>query len=128
MDSFKRLCGYYPDSKVIVLILILQDFEEYIQFTEYDSAHDGYHDWHIDTGGKELSSNRKLAYMSVQLSDPSDYEGQELQVVEKSNDVEERQGSAFIFPSYLLHRVSPCDKGISVLSCMCWICGRPHFR
>ena len=101
----------------------MQDFDENIQFTEYDSAYDGYYDWHIDTGGKELSSNRKLS-MSVQLSDPSEYEGGELQVVKETNVLKKNRGSAFIFPSYLLHRVTPVTKGTRY-SLVCWISGHP---
>jgi PKHD-type hydroxylase len=50
-----------------------------IQIAEYTDG--GHYDWHIDTG-KGYTSNRKLS-ISVQLSDSSEYEGGDLEFLEK---------------------------------------------
>lgn len=50
---------------------------EHIQYTVYNSNDEGHYDWHVDMGpGK---ARRKLSLV-CQLSDPSEYEGGELQI------------------------------------------------
>jgi len=47
-----------------------------------------------------------------QLSDPYEYEGGELQINTGQILVPEKdKGTVIIFPSYLLHRVTPVTKG-----------------
>ena len=87
---------------------------EDIQFTEYCEIDDHYK-WHTDCGGANV---RKIS-LSIQLSDPKDYEGCELQFAhihnddadKKNDDATKQQGSIIIFPSYLTHRVTPLKSG-----------------
>ena len=94
----------------------LHSLPEMIQYTEYDANDEGHYDWHQDIG-PEIGSLRKIS-MTVQLSDPSEYEGGDLEyylggpLEVSSHTVDKGQGTVFCFPSYMLHRVTPVTKGI----------------
>ncbi|WP_156950765.1 2OG-Fe(II) oxygenase [Terasakiella pusilla] len=105
----------------------LTDFSELIQIANYQEITGGHYDWHTDLGGSAIASRRKLTLV-IQLSDPDDYEGGVLEVNIGGNihKASLRQGSAVIFPSFILHRVSPVTKG-NRYSLACWIHG-PTFR
>ncbi len=84
-----------------------------------------FYDWHLDIG-KTDTSTRKLS-ISVQLSEPSSYEGGELVLrdYEKEEPVTEI-GSVIVFPSYLSHRVNIILTG-ERWSLVAWVHG-PPFR
>ncbi len=93
-----------------------------IQYTEYyeDGGHYG---WHVDTGNYPLN-HRKIS-ITIQLSNPDDYEGGILEFnVGGSEYIEapKQQGLAVLFPSYLLHRVTPVTKGVRK-SLVLWVGG-----
>ena len=98
----------------------LTEMVEQIQYTVYNSEDQGYYDWHIDMGpGK---ARRKLSLV-CQLSDPSEYEGGELQINTGNMIVTEKEkGTVILFPSYILHRVTPVTKGTR-RSLVLWIEG-----
>lgn len=84
-------------------------FQESFQFAEYN-APCGHYDDHTD---KLLKGNVRKLTLVIQLSDPRDYEGGELQLMLGGEPftVPKKQGSMIIFPSYILHRVTPTTKG-----------------
>jgi PKHD-type hydroxylase len=88
----------------------LSGLNEQIQFTEYEESYQGHYSWHVDLGSEACT--RKLSVV-VQLSDPSEYEGCELQYRVGDQDivVPKEKGTVIIFPSFLLHRVTPITKG-----------------
>lgn len=87
----------------------LSGLPEKIQYTVYTENDKGHYDWHIDMGPMEV--NRKLSVV-VQLSDPSEYEGGDLEINNgKIVQVEKEKGTMILFPSYMLHRVTPVTKG-----------------
>jgi len=88
----------------------LRGFSENMQYTIYHGAEGGHYDWHVDQG--PLKIQRKFS-VSVQLSDPSDYEGcnLEFQAGNKVETAPRTRGAVVGFPSYVLHRVTPCIKG-----------------
>ena len=102
----------------------LYGFCEDMQFTVYDET-DAHYTWHIDMG--DNSAPRKIS-MVLQLSDPSEYEGGELQVFDKAEPetVNKQKGLIAVFPSYALHRVTPVTKGVRY-SLVVWTCG-PAFK
>jgi PKHD-type hydroxylase len=104
----------------------LYGFRESIQFAIYEGGLKSHYDWHID-GGTTLGSPRKLSLV-LQLSDPSDYEGGELQIQAGSGIslVPKEKGLIVAFPSYTLHRVTPVTEGIRY-SIVVWACG-PAFK
>lgn len=96
-------------------------FED-IQYSIYfDNG--GHYDWHSDIGPN--TTHRKIS-MSLQLSTPDEYEGGNLQfnlgpsILTADNEV----GSLIIFPSYLLHRVTPVVSGVR-RSLVIWVSGKP---
>ena len=103
------------------------DSIEPLQLARY-VAPDGHYDFHVDGDGHSRQnaddSVRKLS-MSCLLTDPSEFEGGNLQVQTSDTpyDVKLEKGDIVIFPSYVLHRVSPVTKGIRH-SLVAWANGR----
>lgn len=95
---------------------------EGLQFTTY-KAPGGKYGKHVDRAyGKTI---RKLS-MSIQLSDPKNYEGGELCFynVEDPIVLDKKQGQMIMFPSYVLHEVKPVTKGERI-SLVAWFTGKP---
>lgn len=100
--------------------------QEQTQIGRYKSSDEGHYDWHIDAGPPKEGIQRKLS-ISILLSDPSDFEGGELQF----KGVEDRkiltkQGSIVVFPSFIEHKVTPVTKGVRY-SAVTWASG-PSFK
>jgi PKHD-type hydroxylase len=96
------------------------------QFSLYEAHDKDYYDWHIDTDWMtEQMSHRKVSVV-IQLSDPSEYEGGELEIRNsefgdhKSNVM--NKGTVITFPSFMEHRVTPVTKG-KRMSLIGWIRG-----
>ena len=102
----------------------LTGFYEQLQLAEYGV--DDFFDWHLDFG-VGLASPRKMS-ISVQLSDENDYEGGDLEFMINQKQVKapRKRGTVIIFPSFILHRVTPITKG-KRRSLVGWISG-PPFR
>ena len=101
----------------------LTGFGEPLQLTTYSSENEGMYTWHQDTGG---NISRKLSVV-VQLSDPCDYEGGQLQIWSNSGveDIPREKGLITIFPCWTMHQVTPVTSG-QRKSLVCWISG-PDF-
>ena len=99
-------------------------FMEDIQFTKYQ-APGGHYGKHVDRSAG--SSARKLS-VTLQLSDPSTYEGGDLEMYlsDKADKGKREQGCCTVFPSYVLHQVTPVTKGTRY-SLVAWI-GGPDFK
>ncbi|HEY9842705.1 MAG: 2OG-Fe(II) oxygenase [Candidatus Sericytochromatia bacterium] len=69
----------------------------------------GFYEWHVDIG-KGVNSTRKLSIV-VQLSDPGDYTGGRLLIGLRDYQLPVTQGAMIVFPSYLLHKVTPVESG-----------------
>lgn len=101
-----------------------------IQYTEYNQAGDMYN-FHADsTPGLTYSENlvRKLT-MVIQLTDSDEYEGGDVEFMSGRmyNETAPRgKGSIVIFPSYVMHRVTPIISGTRN-SLVTWFMG-PKFR
>jgi PKHD-type hydroxylase len=102
----------------------LMGFGEGFQFTKYE-APDGEYDLHIDKA--KHKGIRKLSVV-VQLTDPSEYEGGDLEIhLGKIPDTMQRGlGNACFFPSYVMHRVTPVTSG-KRYSLVAWLTG-PQFK
>lgn len=98
----------------------LQGFFEGYQIARYESG--GHYTWHMDIGPGALSA-RKLS-MTLQLSDPADYEGGDLRVITLEEPAPKEQGTLTVFPSYLLHTIEPVTTGVRH-SLVSWISGAP---
>ena len=101
-------------------------FNEDLQYTKY-SDDKSFYGWHIDSGSlKSENPPRKLS-LTLQLSEPSEYDGGDFQIhASKLNTISKKKGLICVFPSYSLHRVTPVTRGIR-RSLVVWLCG-PAFR
>ena len=95
------------------------------QFTHYLTG--GFYEWHMDNDvqGKYQQPVRKIS-MTLLLSDPSTFEGGELEIMSKGKTAKLKQGQAIFFASWLQHRVTPVTKG-ERYSLVMWF-GGPSFK
>lgn len=107
----------------------LWGFSEDFQYTVYDGTEESHYDWHYDMIGDDdvRLSPRKLSIV-LQLSNPDNYEGGNLQIITGSNfiDIKKQRGLVTAFPSYMVHRVTPVTKGIRK-TIVIWVAG-PQFK
>jgi PKHD-type hydroxylase len=90
----------------------LDEFAESPQVARYGAERKGHFDWHSDIGDGVLAARRKLTVV-IQLSDPTDYDGGVLELRPDSTirQSPRERGTAVIFPSFVLHRVTPVTNG-----------------
>jgi len=126
---YEKLSNLVVEANDILWDFDLHSIPELIQYTEYDAKDKGHYTWHQDIGPGILSK-RKVS-ITVQLSDTDDYEGGKLDLwtggsEENATTAYKGAGSVFIFPSYMMHRVTPVTKGIRK-SFVLWV-GGSHYR
>ena len=120
------------------------DFSESCQFTKYGVGQ--HYGWHCDSWDKpydkpnDLNSHGKIRKLSVtvSLSDPSEYEGGNLEFdfrnqvdwernkkskIKECTEIRPR-GSIIVFPSFVWHRVNPVTRGTRY-SLVIWNLGLP---
>ena len=120
------------------------DFSESCQFTKYGVGQ--HYGWHCDSWDKpydkpnDLNSHGKIRKLSVtvSLSDPSEYEGGNLEFdfrnqvdwernkkskIKECTEIRPR-GSIIVFPSFVWHRVNPVTSGTRY-SLVIWNLGKP---
>ena len=105
----------------------LKGFSE-IQCGIYSGTDQDHYSWHADSSYLVPGMSRKLS-VSILLDDVSTFEGGKMEVKLDSNEsveLEQRLGRALLFPSYMLHRVTPVTKGVR-RSLVVWLVG-PDFR
>lgn len=103
----------------------LMGFSEPFQYLVYQGAEGGHFTWHVDNG--HLPAPRKLS-ASLQLTDGALYEGCDLEF-QGGSQVEaasRQRGALVVFPSYVLHRVTPIRSGTRK-AVVIWTTG-PNFR
>lgn len=90
----------------------LTEFAESPQVARYGAEREGHFDWHSDIGSGVLASKRKLTIV-VQLTDPAAYQDGTLELRPDSHvrAAPRDQGTAILFPSFVLHRVTPVTAG-----------------
>ena len=122
-----RIIALVRDANRMVYDFDLREFSESPQVARYGAEREGHFGWHSDVGDGRLAARRKLT-MVVQLSEPGDYAGGVLEVMPSANVIEadRARGTATLFPSYLLHRVTPVTGG-ERYSLTIWAHG-PAFR
>jgi len=96
--------------------------ENNVQVARYDSAESGFYDWHYDFG--PARPTRKLS-ISIQLSSSEDYDGGDLELLYGNvpKQLDRTRGAFIIFPSFMLHRVTPVTRGTR-WSLVAWIVGK----
>jgi len=83
---------------------------EQAQYTEYPKG--GFYEWHVDTDlvMAQMPPVRKIS-MTLLLSDPQDFEGGELELIDDKKRPNLKRGYALFFASFIRHRVKPVTKG-----------------
>lgn len=121
---FKRLANVASQLNADYFNLDITGFGESLQLTNYDQSEHGMYGWHQDFGA---GISRKLS-MAVQLADPSTYEGGNFEILTstKPETLRRQRGLVIVFPSYVLHQVTPVTQG-SRQSLVAWISG-PAFK
>jgi PKHD-type hydroxylase len=97
-----------------------------LQLLHYKATENGHYDWHIDCGNG-ASATRKIS-VSVPLTRRDAYVGGKLIINNNGSEVTavDEQGSISMFPSYLLHQVTPVTAGERWVIVI-WING-PRFK
>lgn len=121
---FERLAGVAVRSNAENFRLDLTGFGEQLQLTTYRDTDSGTYGWHQDFNG---SISRKLSIV-MQLSDPADYDGGDLQIFTSAvpTTVPKKRGLIALFPSFAVHQVTPVIRG-SRQSLVAWVSG-PSFK
>lgn len=103
----------------------LYGFVEDMQYTVYRPDGDHY-TWHMDKGSLG-NSPRKLSIV-LQLSDPSEYDGGDLELFTQAKPIiaKKEKGLIYAFPSWVMHRVTPVTRGTR-RTLVVWVAG-PKFR
>lgn len=102
-------------------------FYQPLNLLHYVGNQEHFYDWHIDiVSGNE--SARKIS-VSVQLSAPDEYEGCILEINNGDRIIQTPRGRGDIvmFPSYMLHRVTPISAG-ERWAVVGWVQGLNSFR
>ena len=97
---------------------------EGFQFTNYE-APSGKYGKHVD---RAINIPVRKLSISIQLTNPEEYEGGELKLYDGDDDdeanvMDKTQGTLIIFPSYVLHEVMPVTKGTRN-SLVTWVTGK----
>lgn len=116
----RQLNGQYFDFDV-------SGFVEDFQYTVYEANKKSHYNWHMDKGLINGMSPRKLSLV-LQLSDPSEYKGGDLEFMTGSEPIvaTKKKGLIYVFPSWIMHRVTPVTKGTR-RSLVVWAAG-PKFK
>ncbi len=126
---YEKLMNMIIEANNAIWHFDLHNLTDHIQYTEYYAEKGGHYNWHQDMGPGEMSK-RKIS-VTVQLSDPSEYEGGDLEYFKGGNPEEadkapRGKGVVFIFPSYMMHRVTKVTKGTR-RSFVLWV-GGEHYK
>lgn len=98
---------------------------EQIQLARYDADEAGFFEWHSDTVPSDMT--RKIS-ITVPLNPPEEYSGGVLELNQGTAIIRTPQdpGVPIIFPSWLIHRVTPVTRGRRY-SLVAWVRG-PNWR
>jgi PKHD-type hydroxylase len=108
---YEKLKSFAIEANSTIWDFDLRSIIDSIQYTEYTEGGDHY-DWHVDIGPGSIN-HRKISIV-VQLSDPDDYEGGDFELYTGGSfkSLPKMKGCCVLFPSFLLHRITPVTKGI----------------
>ena len=123
---YERIRKLVIETNIKIWNYNLYDFGEPIKFLEYNEKNNSHFKIHNDIGIEQgWQTFRKLTII-VQLTDENTYEGCELMIQngDKLVNTNKNQGSIIIFPSFMMHQVTPIKKGIRN-SLVLWAYGPP---
>lgn len=122
---YEKLSQYIEQANNSLWKFDLQSIIDSIQYTVYHEG-GGHYDWHIDIGPNTI--NHRKVSITIQLSDPNEYEGGDLEIWAGGDfkTIERKKGCAILFPSFLMHRITPVTKGTR-RSLVLWV-GGEHYK
>ncbi len=102
----------------------IEGFDSF-QYTIY--RENEHYNWHIDMGNMSNNYERKIS-ASIILSDPSEYEGGEFQIIPSGNVddpiiIKPNRGDVVFFASWMPHKVNPVISGVRK-SLVAWVMGK----
>ena len=105
---YEKLKKFAIDANNILWNFELGSYIDPIQYIEY--SENGSHEWKTDI---DAINNYKKVTFIVELSDPSEYEGGDIEIWSCGSfkTLPKVKGCVIIFPSYLLYRMTPITKG-----------------
>lgn len=121
---YEKLKNFALEANNVLWKFNLHSIRDSIQYSEYfDNG--GHYDWHVDIGPGSIN-HRKISIIT-QLSDPSEYEGGDLQLWSggEFKTIPKIKGCTVLFPSFNLHRVTPITKGVRK-SLVLWVGGESY--
>jgi PKHD-type hydroxylase len=124
---YEKLIAMAAEANNTIWHFDLHSANELIQYTEYYAEEGGHYAWHMDCS-VDYMSHRKIS-ITVQMSDTDEYEGGDLELWIGGNEPKKGprgKGVGVLFPSYILHRVTPVTKGLRK-SLVLWV-GGSHFK
>ena len=106
---FDKLKQFIVESNKTAWNFDLYSIIDSLQHSEYVEGN--FCNFHMDIGNG--TNHRKISVI-VQLSDPSEYDGGDLEVWSegKFEFLPKDKGCIFVFPSFILHRVTPVTRGM----------------
>jgi predicted 2-oxoglutarate/Fe(II)-dependent dioxygenase YbiX len=118
---YDRLWAAARECNRLFFCVDIAGVETNVQLGRYDSSDRGFYNWHTDFAG--IRPLRKLS-ISIQLSRPEDYDGGDLELMygTEPQKLDKARGTFIVFPSFLLHRVTPVTRGTR-WSLVAWILG-----
>lgn len=124
---YRRLMDLSVEANDALWKFDLVSAPELIQYTTYNAEEKGHYGAHQDIGPGDMSL-RKVS-VTVQISEADDYEGGDLQITQGGDGwltCPRGFGTTVVFPSYMMHRVTPITKGTRK-SLVLWV-GGSHYR
>jgi PKHD-type hydroxylase len=120
-DKFSILTSHVNHDK---FMLDIDGFDAF-QYTIYNE--DQFYTWHIDRTVEYAKFVRKISAV-IMVSDPSEYDGGELEIVtdgniEKPTSIKMGQGDVVYFASWMPHRVKPVTSG-KRKTLVAWVMGQ----
>jgi PKHD-type hydroxylase len=87
------------------------NYIESLQFSVYNEG--DFYEPHIDTAYQGLGQYPRKLSFTLQLTDPSEYEGGDVELITSGIPfpISKQRGTITFFPSYILHEVKPITKG-----------------
>ncbi len=125
---FERLASIVSELNGRWFEFDLAGFFDPLQATRYSAEDGGHYDWHTDRGTFASARPPRKLTVVVQLSNGTEYESghTELFFGREPKRINRLRGSVHVFPSFVVHRVTPIVSG-SRLALVGWVCG-PRFR
>lgn len=122
---FNKMMGFASEANNAIWKFNLNSVIDSMKYIEYYPENNLHYDWHMDIGPSPIN-HRKISLVTL-LSDPNEYEGGDLELWTggKFITLPRIKGCTFIFPSFLLHRVTPVTKGLRQ-SLVLWVGGESY--